>query len=61
MSDEEEDRDLIDNVARGLIDTHGQRAEGYARERAEIADAQRDPLSADARRELAEAIKRLLN
>ena len=51
---------LIDRVAREQIQQHGANAVSILRERAEIAEASGDELSAEAWREIAQAVNRLL-
>ena len=54
-----DDSDIVESVARGMIERFGDGAVGFVREQAEIADALPDKLSAETWRDIADAIKRL--
>lgn len=61
MADEEDDHEQVETVAREIIDRHGDKAELWVREQADIADGHGDTFSAETWREIADAINRLLN
>ena len=54
-----DDSDIVESVARGMIERSGEGAVGFVREQAKIADALPDKLSAETWRDIADAIKRL--
>jgi hypothetical protein len=54
-----DDDHIVEQVARQMHERHGPDAAPRAREQAEIADGIGDPLSADAWRDIANALKRL--
>jgi hypothetical protein len=54
-----DDSNIVESVARGMIERFGDGAVSYVRERAEMADALPDMSSAETWRDIADAIKRL--
>ena len=54
-----DDSDIVESVARGMIERFGDDAVGFVQEQAEIANALPDKLSAETWRDIADAIKRL--
>jgi hypothetical protein len=54
-----DDSDIVESVARGMIERFGDDAVGFVQEQAEIANALPDMSSATAWRDIADAIKRL--
>jgi hypothetical protein len=54
-----EDRDIVESIARGMVEQFGGGAVSFVLEQAEIADALLDPLSAATWRDIGNAIERL--
>jgi hypothetical protein len=59
MSDDDDD-DLVEQVAREYVQRHGRDSLAILRERAELADEMGDVVSAEAWRDIADAAERML-
>ena len=54
-----DDGDIVESIARGMIERFGDGAVSFVLEQAEIADALPDPLSGETWRDIGHAIERL--